>query len=215
MSHDHPDTRQSDEQLWEERYRGSEQVWSGKPNAALVREATGLTPGMALDLGCGEGADAIWLAAHGWRVTAVDISPTALRRGASHAAVAGLGDHIDWQRHDLAESFPAGRYDLVSVCFLHSRGPLPWRTVLRTAAAAVLPGGVLLVVGHCAFPSWHAGHHDDVEFPSPDDVLAALALPDHEWEVLVSQAYEFAATGPEGQPGTRSDSTVKVRRLAD
>ncbi|MDX6349032.1 MAG: hypothetical protein QOF84_3822, partial [Streptomyces sp.] len=94
------------EAYWDDRYAQNQRMWSGAPNAALVREVSDLAPGTALDLGCGEGGDAIWLARRGWRVTATDISGIALDRAAGHAAAAGVADRIDWQRHDLAESFP-------------------------------------------------------------------------------------------------------------
>lgn len=98
----------TDAELWDERYRESTRIWSGNPNTALVREVEGLTPGRALDLGCGEGADAVWLARWGWRVTATDISRVALERAAEHAAEAGVRELVDWQFHDLGVSFPEG-----------------------------------------------------------------------------------------------------------
>jgi SAM-dependent methyltransferase len=148
MTHDHT----SDEEFWDARYGQSDQIWSGNPNTVLVREVTGLEPGRALDLGCGEGADAIWLAQQGWRVTATDISGVALDRAARHAVAAGVADRVDWQRHDLGASFPDGAFDLVSAQFLHSLGDMPREKILRTAASAVAPAGVLLVVGHAGPP---------------------------------------------------------------
>jgi SAM-dependent methyltransferase len=144
----------SDAERWDARYLESERIWSGEPNAALVREVTGLTPGRALDLGCGEGGDAVWLARRGWRVTGVDISRVALERAARHAADAGVADRTAWQRHNLAETFPAGEYDLVSAHFLHSWGDMPRERILRRAAAATAPGGILLVVGHSGPFPW-------------------------------------------------------------
>jgi SAM-dependent methyltransferase len=210
------DDNTSDEQFWDTRYSESDQIWSGNPNAALVRETTGLEPGTALDLGCGEGADAIWLAQQGWRVTATDISQIALDRAAQHAAAADATDRIDWQRHDLGTSFPAGIFDLVSAHFLHSpRSDMPREKILRTAASAVAPGGVLLVVGHAGFPSWEHGPHPYVHFPTPEEVLEALDLPDGQWEVLLSEEHQRSQTGPDGRPTTRTDNTLKVRRRAD
>lgn len=146
------DSTRTDAEMWDDRYRGSDRIWSGNPNVVLVREVEGLTPGRALDLGCGEGADAVWLARWGWKVTATDISRVALERAAVHAAEADVADRIDWQWHDLGASFPEGEYDLVSAQFLHSMGDLPRERILRRAALAVAPGGVLLVVGHMASP---------------------------------------------------------------
>ncbi|MFI7277009.1 FAD-dependent oxidoreductase [Streptomyces sp. NPDC049879] len=199
---------------WDERYAQTERVWSGEPNTELVRHVADLTPGSALDLGCGEGGDAVWLAARGWRVTAADISRVALGRAARHAADAGVADRIDWQRHDLATSFPGGGYDLVSAQFLHSWVDMPRERILRAAAAAVAPGGVLLIEGHAGFPHWEEGEdHPDVHFPTPPEVIASLRLPEGEWEVLLSEEHERTQLGPDGTPGTRTDSTVMLRRL--
>jgi SAM-dependent methyltransferase len=206
------DDNTSAEEFWDTRYGQSDQIWSGNPNTVLVREITGLEPGRALDLGCGEGADTIWLARQGWRVTAVDISGIALDRAARHAAAADVADRIDWQRHDLGTSFPAGVFDLVSAHFLHSPRDMPREKILRTAASAVAPGGVLLVVGHAGYPSWEHDPHPDVHFPTPEEVLEALDLPDEQWEVLLREEHQRSQAGPDGQPATRTDNTLKVRR---
>src|SRR5918994_7799773 len=92
---------------WDERYSGDGTVWSGNPNAQLVAEASRLTPGTALDVGCGEGGDVIWLAMQGWRVTGADFSANGLARAARHAADAGVADRIDWWQVD-ARTFAAG-----------------------------------------------------------------------------------------------------------
>jgi len=91
------------QEFWEQRYRSSPSVWSGHPNTHLVSEAADLAPGNALDVGTGEGADAVWLAERGWRVTATDISTVALDRGAGHAREAGdaVAARIDWLQADL------------------------------------------------------------------------------------------------------------------
>ncbi|WP_329080335.1 FAD-dependent oxidoreductase [Streptosporangium sp. NBC_01469] len=220
-NHAHADPREgapadapvSDEEFWDRRYGGSDRIWSGNPNTILVREITGVEPGTALDLGCGEGADAIWLARRGWRVTATDISGVALDRAARHAAAADVADRIDWQRHDLGASFPDGVFDLVSAHFLHSLGDMPREKILRTAASAVAPGGVLLVVGHAGFPSWERNPHPGVHLPTPEEVLESLALPNGEWEVLLCEEHERIQNDPEGRPTTRTDNALKVRRL--
>ncbi len=202
----------SEENDWDARYAESDRVWSGRVNTVLAREIEGVSPGRALDLGCGEGADAIWLAARGWRVTAVDISGVALERAAAHARDAGVAERVDLQRRDLAESFPDGAYDLVSAQFLHSWGDLPRERILRQAAAAVAPGGLLLIEGHLDAGPFHAEHHGDVTFPTPDDVVRDLGLTSGGWELLIAEAHERAQTGPDGRPATRTDSTVKARR---
>ncbi|MFJ2231945.1 MULTISPECIES: SAM-dependent methyltransferase [Streptomyces] len=204
----------TDAELWDDRYRESDRIWSGNPNTVLVREVEGLKPGRALDLGCGEGADAVWLARWGWRVTATDISRVALERAALHAAEAGVTDRVDWQWHDLGATFPEGEYDLVSAQFLHSMGDLPREEILRRAARAVAPGGVLLIVGHAGFPHWEQNPDPSVRFPTPDEVLASLELPDGAWEVLLSDEHERVQNDPDGNPTTRTDNALKVRRTA-
>ncbi|WP_410579531.1 class I SAM-dependent methyltransferase [Amycolatopsis sp. lyj-108] len=204
----------STQQFWEDFYRDKEQVWSGKANPILVNEVTSLTPGTALDLGCGEGGDAIWLARQGWRVTAVDISEVALERAAGHAAEAGV-EGIVWERHDLAKSFPEGRFDLVSAQFFHSPVEVDGERdkALRRAAEAVTPGGTLVVAGHAGWPTWmEEPPHKHAHFPTTAEVLETLALADGEWTVERQDLITHDFPGPEGQNGTRSDNVLRVRR---
>ncbi|MGW8376944.1 class I SAM-dependent methyltransferase [Streptomyces sp. ODS28] len=209
----------SEAEYWDGRYGESDRMWSGRPNAALVRETSELAPGegrtpdSALDLGCGEGADALWLARRGWRVTAVDISRVALERAEGHARDEGLAERVDWQRHDLGESFPEGEFGLVSACFLHSPGEMPRERILRAAASAVAPGGVLLIVGHAGPAPWEENPHPDVHLPTPDEVLESLRLPEGAWEVLHRDEHQRVQTGPDGEEKTRTDNTLKLRRL--
>ena len=203
------------EEFWEAFYGQREHVWSGRPNGILVREVSGLRPGTALDLGCGEGADAIWLARQGWQVTAVDVSPTALDRAAAHARSAGVAELVDWQQHDLSRSFPAGTFDLVSAHFLHSPVEVPGSRdkVLGRAAESVAPGGTLLIAGHAGGPSWQQPspeHH--VHFPTPEEVLQALDVDPGQWEVERCETFEVELHGPDGQPGTRLDNVLRIRR---
>jgi 2-polyprenyl-3-methyl-5-hydroxy-6-metoxy-1,4-benzoquinol methylase len=133
---------------WEARYSGEDKIWSGDPNPQLVAEVPALTPGTALDVGCGEGGDVIWLAQQGWRVTGADFSANGLARAARHAEEAGVADRTEWWQVD-ARTFDAGgrTFDLVTTHFLH---PPDGGMVQVTArlAEAVAPGGHLLVVGH-------------------------------------------------------------------
>jgi SAM-dependent methyltransferase len=200
------------EETWDARYRESDRVWSGRPNAALVREVSGLAPGRALDLGCGEGADVIWLAGRGWRVVGTDVSRVALARAAEHAAAAGVDDRTEFRHHDLSVTFPDGSYDLVSAFFLHARGDLPMReAILRRSVGAVAPGGVLLIVGH-AEPG-PCGPPPDVALPTPRETLAALDLPPGEWEVLRSAEHEDPGHAHHGEdPTKRRNNTVMIRR---
>ncbi|MEU6457395.1 class I SAM-dependent methyltransferase [Streptomyces sp. NPDC047065] len=199
-------------EFWEARYRDTDRVWSGRPNDLLVREASGLTPGTALDLGCGEGADAVWLAARGWRVTGVDISGTALERAAGHAAEAGVGDRVAWERHELGLSFPEGAFDLVNAQYLQSPVAFDQRAVLDAAARAVAHGGTLLVVMHAGWPSWQTEPPFDAVFPTLDGVLAELALPDGEWTVETAETVRRPSVSPEGTEGFREDNVWRLRR---
>ncbi|MEU5692888.1 class I SAM-dependent methyltransferase [Actinosynnema sp. NPDC020468] len=199
-------------QFWEDFYR-DRPVWSGNVNVALKREAAKLTPGTALDLGCAEGADAIWLAGQGWRVTGADVSTAALARAEKAAADAGVV--VDWQVHDLAETFPAGEFDLVSAQFLHSPVALDGEreSLIRRALGSVAPGGVLLVVGHVGWPTWATEQrHHDVHLPTNPEVLASLDLgPD--WRVEVDEVVPREVTSPEGVAGTTDDGVLVIRRL--
>ncbi|MGH1565138.1 class I SAM-dependent methyltransferase [Mumia sp. DW29H23] len=204
-------------EFWEDRYRGSDRVWSGNPNPLLVREVAGLTPGRALDLGCGEGADAVWLATQGWTVTGVDIAQTALDRAAEHAADAGVADRTSWEQHELGSTFPEGAYDLVSAQFLQSPVALDQDGVLRRAAEAVAPGGTLLVVMHGGWPSWAEPHEHSVPhavFPTLDEVLTVLDLSEPEWKVVTLEAVESASTSPDGRTGSRVDNVWRFSRAA-
>src|ERR671937_581649 len=106
-------------QHWEEHYSDRDRVWSGRVNARLAEVASALEPGSALDLGCGEGADAVWLAERGWHVVAVDISDTALQRAGTAADARGVSDRIAFVQRDLSDGFPDGTFDLISAQFLH------------------------------------------------------------------------------------------------
>ncbi|MFF7552819.1 class I SAM-dependent methyltransferase [Streptomyces olivaceus] len=199
-------------EFWEARYRDTGRVWSGRPNTFLVREASGLAPGTALDLGCGEGADAVWLASRGWRVTGVDISATALARAAAHAAEAGVGDRVAWERHELGQSFPEGSFDLVSAQYLQSPVALDRQTVLRAAARAVASGGTLLLVLHAGWPSWQTEPPFDAVFPTLDGVVAELGLAEGEWAVETKETVRRESTSPEGVEGYREDHVWRLRR---
>ena len=200
--------------LWEGMYSsGHGHVWSGRPNAALVDAVADLVPGTALDLGCGEGGDVLHLARLGWRVTGVDVSDTAIARAAAHAAQAGLAERTRFERLDLGPEFPEGTFDLVCAQYLHSPEEVPGRRdgVLRRAAAAVAPGGLLLVVGHAAHTPWSARHHD-VHLPTTGEVLAALALDPAAWHVELEDVVDREYTDPDGNPATRRDNVLRVRR---
>ena len=200
-----------DRDYWEERYSASGLAWSGNPNPVLVTDVTPLPPGRALDIGSGEGADAIWLAQHGWQVTGVDIATSALTKAKARAESLDpvAADRIDWQQHDVtAWSPPRRAFDLVSAQFMHL--PEPARTTLfRALAAAVAPGGTLIIVGHDASDvgpdSPHHGHLADLMF-SVEDVLAAIAP-----EELQIRVAESRRRNPVPAPDSEFHHDVVVR----
>ncbi len=198
------------QQFWEERYRLTERVWSGRVNPRLAEVAADLPAGRALDLGCGEGADALWLAERGWHVVAVDVSATALQRATESASGRNLLDHIDFQCHDLNESFPDGVFDLVNAQYLHSPVRLERDAVLRRAADRVTPGGVLLMVDHAAPPPW-APHHDH-RLPGMDEVLESLRLDDTRWTRVRADGVEREMVGPNGKVAAMVDNVMVLRR---
>ncbi len=163
-----------DQEQWDQRYGSAALIWSAEPNCFVAEELTGQQPGSALDLGTGEGRNAIWLAGQGWQVTAVDFSPVALAKAARLAASRGVT--VDWQQADLRHYQPApGGYDLVLVAYIQ----LPaaeFRALLALAASALAPGGTLLVVGHDAdnISRGYGGPQDPAVLHRPDDVVAAL-----------------------------------------
>ncbi|WP_249120971.1 class I SAM-dependent methyltransferase [Brevibacterium sp. W7.2] len=145
---------------WENRYSGAEAVWSGRPNVALVDVVTDLdlTPGRSLDVGSGEGADAIWLAGRGWQAAGIDLSPTAITRSRVAAETAGadadfaVANLVDWAAADDHR----GAYDLVTGCFLHTRLPDTRADLMRHLGELVSPGETLILISHATVPPWAA-----------------------------------------------------------
>jgi SAM-dependent methyltransferase len=206
-----------DEASWEERYGSADRVWSGRPNQQLVTEVADLPPGTALDVGSGEGADAIWLAARGWRVTGVDFATNALRRAAAHAETEGteLAARIEWLHADLRTwTPPEAGFDLVSAQYMHLP-PVERRDLFARLAAAVAPGGTLLIVGHDISDLETGAHRPDMPemFFTVDEVAAALDA--GRWEVVTAEARPRPGHEHEGVHITVHDATVVARRRPD
>lgn len=205
------DTEMFEAASWEERYAGAEKMWSGDPNPQLVTEASSLTPGTALDVGCGEGGDVIWLAQQGWQVTGADFSANGLARAARHAEQAGVAERTQWWQVDAREFDAEGRtYDLVTTHFLHPpEGGMV--EVTRRLAEAVAPGGHLLVVGHAPSLTLTLGDSSKVRamFVAADLVSA---LPES-FETLAVEQRPRTVTR-HGQTFEIEDSTLLARRRA-
>ena len=199
-------------EFWDQRYSTQDAIWSGRPNAQLVAEAAELPPGRALDVGAGEGADSVWLAGRGWQVTGVDISETALARAAHHARDARVHDRTTWVQADLSEWAPEPQqYDLVAAHFMHL--PTQLRTeVFGSLAAAVAPGGTLLLVGHD--PSDLAkrmpGHRMRHMFFTADEVATTLDPAD--WEIVAAESRPRQMPGPGGRQMDVADVVLHARR---
>jgi SAM-dependent methyltransferase len=159
---------------WDRRYAGSEFVWTAEPNRFLTAETADLAGGRALDLACGEGRNAVWLAQRGWEVTGVDFSRVGLDKGARLAEARAVS--VQWLLADLVDyAPPAASFELVTVLYLHVARPM-MSDVLRCAGAALAPGGVLLVVGHdpTNIDDGHGGPQNPAILMAPDEIVGAL-----------------------------------------
>lgn len=212
--HEPPATPEETERHWEQHYSAKEQVWSGRPNPVFAEVVGSIAPGHALDLGCGEGADAVWLAGRGWTVTAVDVSATALERARTLAAANGVDDRVRFERHDLTRTWPDGTYDLVSAQFLQSPLEFPRARVLRAAANALAPGGLLLVVDHGSLPPWSPHRHGDIYLPTSQEVYDGLELDPAGWHAELMDTPQREVTGPDGRTAHITDNVLAVRRAA-
>jgi SAM-dependent methyltransferase len=198
-----------DVQRWDEMYRSRDQIFSGNPNGVLVAETIDLSPGKALDVGCGEGADALWLARRGWQVTAVDVSKTALQRAA--AAATDIKGRVSWARADLTTTPPpADAFDLVSIQYF----PLRRRSghaALRGLLDAVAPGGTLLFATHALsdLALYQEEDFDPADYYQPDDIAELL---DPTWNVLIKETRPRAAPTPVGTHHTH-DTVLRALRL--
>lgn len=199
-----------DAAAWDARYAGDELVWGTEPNRFVAAELAGLAPGRALDVACGEGRNAIWLATRGWFAVGVDFSATAIERARRLAEQAGVAANTHFEVGDvLAGQLPQGLYDAVVVAYLH----LPAadrRQAMRHAADRVGPGGVLLVVGHDTtnLTEGVGGPPDPAVLFTPEDIVVDIGA-----ELTVSKAerVQRPVSTPAGDK-TAIDALVVARR---
>lgn len=214
--HEHDHKHDSDpafEEFWNARYQSSARIWSGNPNPQLIAEVDRLAPGRALDVGCGEGADAIWLAQRGWQVVATDISRVAIGRAVEHARETDpvAATRLEWRHADLLIDPPEREaFDLVSAQFMQL--PPDRRDRLFTAlAASVRVGGTLLVVGHHPSDMTSGAHRpaDPERFYTADDIAGLL---DAAWTIVVNEARPRSVTTPDGGEATMHDAVLLAVR---
>lgn len=215
-----------DRDFWDDHYRSRGGPHERRPNPRLVAVAAELAPTSALDAGCGEGADAIWLASRGWQVTAVDVAGSALERGREHASdvSAAAAGRIRWVRADLADWSPTTQFDLVSSHYVHAPGST--EELVRRLGAAVAPGGTLLVVGHdasdhrpdsarhCHDSSDHGTSGGHAPLPGSHVTPSEMAggLDPSEWEVIVAETTVRADTDGHGGEVVFRDAVLLARR---
>ena len=209
-AHAEPDPDLSPTEYWEQRYSGSKRVWSGKVNATMASVVAELSPGTAIDLGCGEGGDVLWLAEQGWTALGLDISATAVGRARDEAAARGL-DGASFEAVDLDawEPEPAS-VDLVTASFFQSNVALDRTAILRRAMTALRPGGRLVTVSHAAPPSWAKDH--PAKMVSVQDEAAQRGGHADEWEIEQADERPRAAVAPDGTPGEHLDAVLVLRR---
>lgn len=210
-----------DQEYWRRHWREAAPTWPQPPNPYLAHETGDLVPGTALDAGCGTGAEAIWLALHGWQVTAADISAEALSRAGERARESGVAEGVRWVEADLGGWDPGRQFDLVTCHYVHTT--MPPSELYERIAAWVAPHGTLLVVGHL-----HAhdvggrgvvgGGGEDHEQPPAEasGTAAAVAalLDETAWEVVTADQGRRAAVGHDGQRVALRDFVVRARRRA-
>jgi SAM-dependent methyltransferase len=197
-----------DSTAWDERYAATELVWSAGPNQFVEDELAGLAPGRALDLACGEGRNARWLAEQGWSVTAIDFSPVAIEKGRR------LTDAVDWQVGDALTSPLPRSLDLVVLAYLQV--PAAQRTVaVRRAFEALEPGGTLFVVAHDStnLTEGTGGPQDPDVLYTAEDVLDDLAGLDPRVVRAGRAPRHVEGTDEHGSSGTAWDAVVRVVRV--
>ncbi len=190
---------------WDARYASVENLWAARPNRFLVAEVEGLTPGRALDLACGEGQNAIWLASLGWEVTGVDYSEVAVAKARARAEREGV--HVDFVCADLLDYRPdPGAFDLVLNLYLHIPAD-GRRRVLAAASAALAPGGTFLFVGHDLL-----NMTDGVGGPSDPDLLCTPDQLASELHGVEIEKAERVLRDVRGETRDAIDALVRAKR---
>ena len=214
-------THSFDSQYWDQIWHGDRaaSMAASQPNPHLIKEVGDLAPGTAIDAGCGAGAEAVWLATHGWRVTAADIAAEALARAAERADASGVAGQVHWVEADLSTWDPDTRYDLVTTHYAHPA--MPQLEFYDRIATWVAPGGTLLIVGHLhhdAAGSDRHGHGHERSGDGPPASASATAaaitsrLDPAVWEVVTAKEPHRTLSHDGGHETTLHDVVVRATR---
>lgn len=218
----HAMTHSFDSEYWDQIWHGDRaaSMAASQPNPHLIQEVGDLAAGTAIDAGCGAGAEAIWLATHGWQVTAADIATEALARAAERAGASGVAGQVEWVQADLSTWDPDTRYDLVTTHYAHSA--MPQLEFYDRIATWVAPGGTLLIVGHlhhdAAGSDGHGHGHEQSGDGAPASASATAAaitarLDPAVWEVVTAQeSHRTLSHGGGGREATLHDVVVRATR---
>lgn len=209
-------THSFDKSYWDQIWTGdrAESMSTGEPNPHLIREAGGLPPGTAIDAGCGAGAEAIWLARQGWKVTAADLAGAALAFGEERATAASVAGKVHWVQADLATWEPKEQYDLVTTHYAHPE--MPQLAFYDRIASWVASRGTLLIVGHLHHDDHSTEHGDKQSHPPASASATATAitarLDASVWEIATAEESQRTMTGPSGHLTAIHDVVVRATR---
>lgn len=201
-------------EFWDGVHRRRHGSGPGRQHPYLAEHFRSATPGRALDLGCGDGANAIWLASQDWTVTGVDVSGVALERAAEHAEQAGVSERVRWVSADLEDWTTSETFDLVTAFFVHSPLELDSAAVLARAADCVTSGGTLLVIGHYTLPPWAWDPTAADGLPRAAELASALGLQEPRWRIRRAEELEREVTSGDGSKSTVEDAVLHAERLA-
>lgn len=192
-----------DREYWEQHW-AARSLGTNPPNPYLSREVGDLVPGTALDAGCGEGAEATWLASNGWQVTAADISAEVLARAASRG---GVADRVQWVEADLSTWEPDTQYDLVMTHYAHPA--MPQLDFYNRLATWVAPGGTLLIVGHLHTHTSGHDHHPPAEATATAAAITARLNP-AKWHIATAEEQQRTVAAPDGRAKTLHDVVFRA-----
>lgn len=162
----------NDAEIWDQRYRQKPLLWSAEPNRFVAEVLGDLAPGTAVDVACGEGRNAVWLAENGWDVTGVDFSSVALERARAMAAERGV--EVEWVQADVLDWQAAGSFDLILIAYMQLAPEARDRLMAR-AVEWVAPEGHLFLVGHDVSTVGVSGPPDPERLWDPDLASTAVA----------------------------------------